>query len=145
MGIDILEFNKLGEQPDKSAEFDLKYEEYQKKLDPNANIILDGRMSFYCQPKSFKVFLDVDDAEAARRIMAEHRPTDRFPNLEEATKEIKERNETDALRYEKLYGVNYLDPSHFDFILDTTKRTIEETANEIITKFKEYEKNKATS
>ena len=32
MWINIIEFNKMWDDPEKSAEFDLKYEEYQKNL-----------------------------------------------------------------------------------------------------------------
>lgn len=71
MGLTISEFNKLGELPENREKFDLKYEEYQKNLDVNDGIILDSRLSFYCQPKAFKVYLDVSDEEAARRIFGD--------------------------------------------------------------------------
>jgi len=132
MWIDILEFNKLWEQPGKAAEFDLKYEEYQKNLDPNSNIIIDSRMWFYCQPKAFKVFLTVDDQTSAQRILWDNRATDNFSDLGNAIQEIKERNESDVTRYKKLYNINYLDPANFDFILDTTHLTPQETTQKII-------------
>ena len=44
MGISISEFNLLGENPENQKEFDLKYEEYQKSLDPSSKILLDSRL-----------------------------------------------------------------------------------------------------
>ena len=38
MWINIIEFNKMWDDPEKSAEFDLKYEEYQKNLKLSDNI-----------------------------------------------------------------------------------------------------------
>ena len=57
MWINIIEFNKMWDDPEKSAEFDLKYEEYQKSLKLTDNIILDSRLWFYAQPKAFKILL----------------------------------------------------------------------------------------
>ena len=68
MWINIIEFNKMWDDPEKSAEFDLKYEEYQKNLKLSDNIILDSRLWFYAQPKAFKILLDVDEKVAWERI-----------------------------------------------------------------------------
>jgi cytidylate kinase len=67
-GMTMLERDKLGDKPENRKEFDLKYEEYQKSLDPTSKIILDGRMAFWCQPTAFNVFLDVDLDTSAHRI-----------------------------------------------------------------------------
>ena len=64
MGLSISEFNLLGEKPENQHEFDLKYEEYQKNLDLNSQVILESRLWFLCQPNAFKVFLDVNDEVA---------------------------------------------------------------------------------
>lgn len=61
MGLSISEFNLLGEKPENQKEFDLKYEEYQKNLPLESSIILESRLGFLCQPKAFKVFLDIRD------------------------------------------------------------------------------------
>ncbi|MEI7558048.1 MAG: hypothetical protein WCJ45_04410 [bacterium] len=37
----------------------------------NSKVILDSRLGFYCQQKAFKVYLDVSDEEAARRIFGD--------------------------------------------------------------------------
>jgi cytidylate kinase len=50
MNMNIQEFNLLGELPENVEKFDKTYEEMQKNLDPRANIILDSRLSYWCQP-----------------------------------------------------------------------------------------------
>jgi cytidylate kinase len=69
MGINIQDFNLLGDKPENQKEFDLKYEEYQKNLELTAAIILDSRLGFYVQPHAFKILLDVDEAIASERIL----------------------------------------------------------------------------
>jgi len=69
----------------------------------NSNIILDSRLGFYNQPKAFKVFLDVDDYEGAKRIMQDDRTTDKYSSIEEFVRNTKSRNKTDSERYQKLY------------------------------------------
>jgi cytidylate kinase len=69
MGINIQDFNLLGDKPENQKEFDLKYEEYQKNLTLTDNIILDSRLGFYAQPHAFKLLLDVDEKVASERIL----------------------------------------------------------------------------
>jgi cytidylate kinase len=92
MGMNIIQFNQLGELPENKSTFDLQYEEYQMKLDPRKKIILDGRLSFYCQPQAFKVLLQIDPQEAARRIFDDKRDTDNYVSVEEVLKISQERN-----------------------------------------------------
>lgn len=138
MWLNIIEFNKLWELAENQKEFDLKYEEYQKTLDPNAKIILESRLWYYCQPKSFKVFISVDDESAAKRIFNDNRTTDNYTSWEEVYQETKKRNEEDVQRYINLYGINYQDPKNFDLIVDSTGKTIEETVDEILVAYNAF-------
>ena len=52
--------------------------------------------------------------------------------------ETKKRNESDIQRYEKLYHIDYSDPSQFDLVIDTTTLTPQQTVDQIISKFQEY-------
>jgi cytidylate kinase len=100
MGLNIIQFNELGELPENKEKFDLQYEEFQKNLDVNDNIILDSRLSFYCQPKAFKVFLTISDEEAARRIFTDkNRVGDSYPSQEAVLEDMKKRNAEDVARY----------------------------------------------
>jgi cytidylate kinase len=68
MGLNIQDFNLLGDKPENQQEFDLKYEEYQKNLKLTDKVILDSRLGFYAQPHAFKILLDVDETVAGQRI-----------------------------------------------------------------------------
>ena len=102
MGLSILEFNLLWEKPENQKEFDLKFEDYQKSLDLESKILLESRLGFLCQPKAFKVFLDISDEIAAERILWAHRSTDNYEDAESMLKATKERNESDKKR--KIYN-----------------------------------------
>ncbi len=132
MKLSIQEFNLLGERPENILSFDNKYEEMQKKLDPESNILLDSRLSYRCQPSAFKLFLDVDDLEWARRINSANRNTDDHWSLEETIRINQERNRLDAERYLRLYNTNPRDTSNYDLVVDTTTRTPQEIVNIIL-------------
>ena len=138
MWINIIEFNKMWDDPEKSAEFDLKYEEYQKNLKLSDNIILDSRLGFYAQPKAFKILLDVDEKIAWERIFKAERDTDKHATKKHAIDEVKERNSSDEARYMKLYNVDLWNPNNYNLVIDTSERTPEEVLQIILDEFKAY-------
>ena len=142
MWINIIEFNKIWDDPEKSAEFDLKYEEYQKSLKLTDNIILDSRLGFYAQPKAFKILLDVDEEVAWERIFKAKRETDKHATKKHAIDEVKERNSSDETRYQKLYNVNLWNPNNYNLVIDTSDRTPEEILQIILDEFKAYKQKK---
>ena len=140
MWINIIEFNKMWDDPEKSAEFDLKYEEYQKNLKLTDNIILDSRLWFYAQPKAFKILLDVDEEVAGERIFKAERDTDKHATKKHAINEVKERNSSDEARYMKLYNVDLWNPNNYNLVIDTSERTPEEVLQIILDEFKAYKR-----
>lgn len=142
MWINIIEFNKMWDDPEKSAEFDLKYEEYQKNLKLSDNIILDSRLGFYAQPKAFKILLDVDEEVAWERIFKAKRETDKNTTKKHAVNEAKERNSSDEARYQKLYNVDLWNPNNYNLVIDTSERTPEEVLQIILDEFKAYKRRK---
>jgi CMP/dCMP kinase len=141
MDMTISEFNKEGEKPENREKFDLKYEEYQKKLDVNSNIILDSRLWFYCQPDAFKVYLDVSDEEAARRIFNDKdRKGDAYVSLQAVQEATNQRNIDDAKRYKELYGIDIRDMKNFDLVVNTDGKTPQNVADEIIRVFTQIKK-----
>lgn len=138
MGINIIEFNKMGDNPENAKEFDLKYEEFQKNLNLNDNIILDSRLGFYAQPKAFKILLDVDEKIAGERIFKAKRKTDKNTTKKHAINEAKDRNSSDEARYQKLYNINLWDPNNYNLVIDTSERTPEEVLEIILDEFKAY-------
>ena len=138
MWINIIEFNKMWDDPEKSAEFDLKYEEYQQNLKLTDNIILDSRLWFYAQPKAFKILLDVDEEVAWERIFKAERDTDKHATKKHAINEVKERNSGDEARYMKLYNVDLWNPNNYNLVIDTSERTPEEVLQIILDEFEAY-------
>lgn len=142
MGLSISEFNLLGDKPENQHEFDLKYEEYQKNLDLNSQVILESRLWFLCQPNAFKVFLNVSDEIASQRILNDKRTTDHFLSPEEALEVTKKRNQDDQNRYLSLYNIDLWDSSQYNLTIDTSNLTPEEVVEKILIEFSTYiEKN----
>lgn len=141
MDMTISEFNKEWEKPENREKFDLKYEEYQKNLDVNSKIILDSRLGFYCQPDAFKVYLDVSDEEAARRIFNDkERSGDTYDSLQAVQTATIQRNIDDAKRYKELYDIDIRDMKNFDLIVNTDGKTPQNVADEIIEVFTQLQK-----
>lgn len=139
MGLSILEFNLLWKQPEYQHAFDLKYEEYQKALDLQSKLILESRLGFLCQPKAFKVFLDVEDEVASQRIYNDQRITDEYQSSQQALEMTRQRNLEDQKRFLDLYGVDLWDTQYYDLRVDTSYKAPEEVVQEILAAFKNYQ------
>ena len=140
MWLNIHEFNKLWDNPENAKEFDLKYEEFQKGLDLNSNIILDSRLGFYAQPNAFKILLDVSEEIAGERIYKAERDTDKQESLQAAIEEVHNRNKLDFERYIKLYNIDVRDQENYDLVIDTWDKTPNEVADIILNKFDKHKK-----
>jgi len=136
MGLNIHEFNKLWDNPENAKEFDIKYEEFQKSLDLNSNIILDSRLGFYAQPNAFKILLDVSEEIAWERIYKAERDTDKQENLQAAIEEVHNRNKLDFERYMRLYEIDVRDQENYDLVIDTWDKTPDEVAGIILENLK---------
>jgi cytidylate kinase len=135
-GLTLEEYNKLGET-DPST--DLEVDMYQKELgEKEDNFIIEGRTSWHFIPHSFKIFLDVSFEEGAKRIYSamlgkNDRNEGTGLNSEKAVLEsIKRRRESDIKRYQKYFGFNVFDKDHYDLIIDTTDKTIDQVFKEIV-------------
>lgn len=128
-GMTIDQFNALGEKEDFT---DKDVDNFQTKLgNTQDNFIMDGRLSWYFIPKSFKIFLDVDEDHAAERIFHASkeglRPDeDPYETPQDVRKTIEARLASDQKRYHKYYSVNYLDRNNYDLVIDTSTKTPEE-------------------
>jgi len=138
MWINIIEFNKMWDNPENAKEFDLKYEEFQGSLKLSDDIILDSRLWFYVQPKAFKILLNVDENIAWERIFKAKRETDKHTTKKHAIDEVKERNSNDEERYKKLYNVDLWNPNNYNLVIDTSERTPEGVLQIILDEFKVY-------
>ncbi len=127
-GMTIDELNKLGE---KLSFTDQEVDEYQKKLGERGEpCIIEGRLSWHFIPNSFKVFLDVNPEVGAERVLESSRRKERpdeqrYRNMDEAREHMQYRLASDQRRYQKYYGVDVMNRSNYDFVLDTTDLTPE--------------------
>ncbi|MFA6161346.1 MAG: cytidylate kinase family protein [Patescibacteria group bacterium] len=133
-GMTLDELNTLGET-DKST--DSIVDDYQKELGAKEdNFVIEGRLSWYFIPHSFKIFLDCNIDEATRRIMSskDDRPDEHLPAKIDAVKRLtEERMASDMRRYKKYYGLNYTDKSHYDLFIDTTPlKSVDESVNLVL-------------
>jgi len=138
----IEEILKLAET-DKSI--DKEVDNYQINLRNEDNIIVEGRISFHLIPNSLKVFIIVDEEEAAIRIFKDlqdksknnERNQDEVSSLKEMLQKNKERMKGEVRRYRKYYGIeNTYDKNNYDLIIDTTGLSIEQSIEMSINKIK---------
>lgn len=143
-GLTLEELNKLGETEDWT---DKLVDDYQKKLgETEDNFIIEGRTSFFLIPNSLKIFLSVDLKIGAERIFKEiqnstedKRNEGKFTSVEETLESLKARIESDTKRYQKYYGVDVLDPAHFNIVFDTTNLTADEVIQNLSKKIAEWQ------
>lgn len=138
-GVTLEEYNKLGET-DPST--DKEVDEYQTELAKTEdNFIIEGRTSFFFIPNSLKLFIDVDFDEGCRRIFneiqdpkkAEDRNEGDTKTLERLKKSLIERMNSDRKRYKKYYNIDDVyDKKHFDIVIDTTGRTVEQSYQTVL-------------
>jgi len=109
-------------------EADHEVDGYQKKLGKTEdNIIIEGKISWYLIPNSFKILVTVDPAEGGRRIFEDKkiagRRTDEpeYASIEEAVKVNSIRMQRYIAKFKRLYGIDdYFDRGHYDLVIDTT-------------------------
>ena len=129
--VTLLELSKLAET-DRSVDKEL--DDYQIKLGKDEdNFIIDARLGWHFIPNSIKIFLDVTDEEAAKRIFKEGRTDEKYNTDLNATLEnIKNRRASEIKRYLDYYNLNYYDHNNYDLVVDTTEIPAEEVAEKII-------------
>lgn len=127
-GMTLEELNRLGETDPNT---DKMVDDFQKKLgETEDNFIVDGRLSWYFLPQSFKIFLSCDLRESARRIFAASKDTHanrsdekQFTSENEVYESLHRRIASDVVRYRTHYGIELGDLSNFDLVIDTTNNS----------------------
>ena len=130
-GITLAEYNKLGEtDPSTDLEVDKYQEELGKKED---DFVIEGRTSWHFIPHSLKIYIDVDQKIAAGRIFSDlqkngSRNEDaELRSVDDVLESIKKRHASDIVRYDKYFGIDVFDHKNYDFIVDTSNLTKEES------------------
>ncbi len=135
-GMTLAQYNEYGET---HPETDKEADDYQAELGKTKDdFVIQGRVSYHFIPHSIKVFLDVDLDEGARRIWQDmqqnpdKRNEDNVSSQNELKQSLIERQESDNVRYKKYYNLSCYDKSNYDIVINTTDKTAEEVADEIM-------------
>ncbi len=108
-----------------------------------AQMIVDGRLAFHFIPNSFKVYLDLDLKIAAERIFKEntaerHEGGEITDSVEAMHESIKNRFESEQIRYQTLYAINPNNLSQFDLVIDTSTKKPADVARETADAYKKW-------
>lgn len=141
MGIDILKLTNSEKILVIDREVDSKLKEiYETRF--HEDLLIESRTSWSFMPKAFNVFIDVsDDVMAERLFKSERSEAERGESLDEARKKVMQRYNNDTARYKMLYGIDCANLNNYDFVIDNSCLTPEETADKIYEAFISY-KNK---
>lgn len=138
-GMTINELNKLGETDPTT---DTSVDEYQRELGKKEDdFVIEGRLSWYFIPHSFKILLTCDPHTAAERIYwarqqdGEGRGDEpEYASPDVTRRHLEERTESDRKRYAKYYGLDYADASQYDVVMDTTNIQGVEAVTDVLEK-----------
>jgi cytidylate kinase len=137
-GLTLEELNKLGEDDFKTDKF---VDDFQKKLDCEDSFVIDGRLSYYFIPSSIKIFLNVSLDIGAERIFEGGRAEEKYSSIEETKTKIIERIKSDKKRYFNYYNINPYDEKHFDIIIDTSNKKVNDVLKILVRKIETFKRN----
>ena len=143
-GLTLLEYLKIGEtDPAIDTEPDKYQEELGKKED---NFVIEGRTSWHFIPHSLKIYINVNPRVGSERIFSDlkhnfNRNEDRkLDTVEDVLDSNKRRFSSDNLRYKKYFNIEIHNLKNYDFVIDTSNLTKEESFNKVY----EFVKKKLT-
>lgn len=133
-GISLMDLTNLA-KTDKSI--DKEIDDRTKHLALKDNFVIDARIAFHFIPKAMKIFLKADLKVAALRtwsdIAAQKRHSERqLKSEKEVYEAIVKRQQSEIKRFKEYYGVDFLDSKNYDFVLDTTNLTQEESIKKVL-------------
>lgn len=141
-GLNILEMNQARDVIDIDKLVDDEIVAIGKR-DLEKDIIFDSRTAWHFIPESFKVFLDIQPHEAARRLISSGRTTEQVDVSEEdAIASLEKRWDVENERYMKLYNFNNKNPENYNIVVDTTNITVDEVADKIYDAYLIYLENR---
>ena len=103
------------------------------------DIIFDSRMAWHFVKKSFKVFLLVNINIAADRVFNDARGSEeKYSSINEARAQLRARAAAEHDRFLDIYGIDYLDLSNYDLVIDASFSGHEEIAELIYSEAEKY-------
>jgi len=141
-GMSLEELNVYGQKhPETDVDVDKAAAAKARELSlDGSNVIVEGRVMYHFLPESLKIFLKTDVTVAAKRIFLEmqdeeakaKRNEGEPQSVEELEKSILRREESDAMRYKKYYGIDHRLESNYDYVLDTTDLSVEQVTDKVM-------------
>ena len=130
-GLNVLEINQAGDVCDIDKMVDDEITAIGKR-DLEKDIIFDSRTAWHFIPESFKVFLDIEPKEAARRLINSGRTTEKVDvSEEEAIADLESRWNIENDRYLMLYNFDNRNPKNYNIVVNTTNLSVDDVANKI--------------
>ena len=109
------------------------------RLWKNDDVLFDSRLAWHFIPHSFKVFLDLDEEEMAKRLANSDRTgKEQYQDIEEARRTLISRFNTENERYKKIYGIDNTNFQNYDLVLSSKDKTPEEIAELIMKEYKKH-------
>jgi cytidylate kinase len=140
-GIDVFQANLMAES--ETAIDELVDQKLRDVGEMDDNLIIDSRMAWHWMPYSFKVYLNLDIAIAAKRIFTtleqERLDGENIPDTVEAyVIQLQQRLDSEAKRYMNLYKVNPYDTANYDLVINTGQHDTQEVQNIIIKAYNKW-------
>lgn len=102
-------------------------------------VIFDSRCAWHFVPKSFKVFVDLDEDEMTKRLVNSDREgKEKYTDPQEAKRSLLNRRRLENERYKKIYNIDIEDLSNFDYVLNSSNKTPDELVEELWTAYNEF-------
>ncbi|OGI91483.1 hypothetical protein A2933_01950 [Candidatus Nomurabacteria bacterium RIFCSPLOWO2_01_FULL_46_18] len=143
--ISLIELSAIAER---GRSIDEEIDAEIKKLRGREGTVIDSRLAYHFIPESFKVFLDLSLEISRERVLKDldknklRKMSDKSKNTDEVYAEITRRLESEHKRYKKLYGIeDYTAKQNYDLIVDTNKNNLQEVAEIIVKKYRNWLNN----
>ena len=111
------------------------------KKQADENIVIDSRLAWHFIPNSFKVFIDVSWHEATKRLLTANRENEKAENIEQASKDLQSRWQTENDRYSEIYNTNNLNPGNYNLVIQSDNLEPEKIADEIYNEYIKFMQN----
>ena len=131
-GISVLGLSAIAESD--GGEIDREIDARTRELaETETHFVMDSRLAWFFIPRSVKVFLEVSLEVAAARIYGDSRGGEmENTNLAATIAAVERRLASETARYHGYYGIDWLDPSHYDLVVDTSDLDADQVAERIM-------------
>ncbi|MFW5885072.1 MAG: (d)CMP kinase [Patescibacteria group bacterium] len=133
-----LTIGELMKEAEGDPSIDKDIDDYVKNLpEKEENFVIESRTAWFLIPNSLKIYLQVSQKEAAKRIFKEikegnERNEGGLKTFEEVLDSVKNRSLRDRDRYQKYYGVDITKEDNYDLVLDTTNLSKKEVYRKVL-------------